>query len=59
MKKIVITRKINPNMIEKLKKDFEVVVWNEDEQPMPRERFLEETKDAHGVMTMLSDKVDR
>lgn len=59
MKKIVITRKINPNMIEKLKKDFEVVVWNEDEQSMPRERFLEETKDAHGVMTMLSDKVDR
>ncbi|MFB9860354.1 2-hydroxyacid dehydrogenase [Salinicoccus siamensis] len=58
MKKIVITRRINPAMVDKLKKDFEVVVWDEDNTPMPRQRFLEETKDAHGVMTMLSDKVD-
>ncbi|MFC3420201.1 2-hydroxyacid dehydrogenase [Salinicoccus hispanicus] len=58
MKKIVITRKINPTMIQKLEKDFEVVVWNEAEKPMPRERFLEETSDAHGVLAMLSDKVD-
>ncbi|MHC0553041.1 2-hydroxyacid dehydrogenase [Salinicoccus sp. CNSTN-B1] len=58
MKKIVITRRINPAMVDKLKKDFEVVVWDEDNTPMPRQKFLEETKDAHGVMTMLSDKVD-
>lgn len=58
MKKIVITRRINPAMVDKLKKDFEVVVWDEDDTPMPRQKFLEETKDAHGVMTMLSDKVD-
>ncbi len=45
-------------MVDKLKKDFEVVVWDEDDTPMPRQKFLEETKDAHGVMTMLSDKVD-
>src|SRR5699024_10115547 len=25
---------------------------------MPREKFLEDTKDAHAVLTMLSDKVD-
>ncbi|GAA3728717.1 D-glycerate dehydrogenase [Salinicoccus jeotgali] len=58
MKKIVITRRINPAMVDKLKKDFEVVVWDEDNTPMPRQKFLKETKDAHGVMTMLSDKVD-
>lgn len=58
MKKIVITRRINPAMVDKLKKDFEVVVWDEDDTPMPRQKFLEETKDAHGVMTMLSDQVD-
>ena len=58
MKKIVITRRINPARVDKLKKDFEVVVWDEDDTPMPRQKFLEETKDAHGVMTMLSDKVD-
>ncbi|MCG1010101.1 D-glycerate dehydrogenase [Salinicoccus sp. ID82-1] len=58
MKKIVITRKINPTMIQKLEKDFRVVLWDEAEKPMPRDRFLEETADAHGVLTMLSDKVD-
>lgn len=58
MKKVVITRNINPDMIQKLRKDFEVVVWEEDKQPMPREKFLEETKDAHAALTMLSDKVD-
>lgn len=58
MKKIVITRNINLDIIAKLRKDFEVVVWEEDQKPMPREEFLEETKDAHAVLTMLSDKID-
>lgn len=57
-KKVVITRKINEDCITKLKKDFNVVVWPESEIPMPREKFLEETKDAHGVLTMLSEQVD-
>lgn len=58
MKKIVITRNINPDIIAKLRKDFEVAVWEEDQKPMPRGKFLEETKDAHAVLTMLSDKID-
>lgn len=58
MKKIVITRNINQDIIAKLRKDFEVSVWEEDEKPMPRAEFLEETKDAHAVLTMLSDKID-
>ncbi|WP_020007832.1 2-hydroxyacid dehydrogenase [Salinicoccus albus] len=58
MKKVVITRNINPDMLQKLRKDFEVIVWEADEQPMPREKFLAETRDAHAVLTMLSDKVD-
>ncbi|WP_411843576.1 2-hydroxyacid dehydrogenase [Salinicoccus sp. HZC-1] len=58
MKKIVITRNINPDIIEKLRKDFEVFLWEEDKKPMPREEFLKETKDAHAVLTMLSDKID-
>ena len=58
MKKVVITRNINPDMLQKLRKDFEVIVWEADEQPMPREKFLAETQDAHAVLTMLSDKVD-
>ncbi|HIW12585.1 MAG TPA: D-glycerate dehydrogenase [Candidatus Salinicoccus stercoripullorum] len=58
MKKIVITRNINPDIVDKLRKDFEVSVWEEDQKPMPREKFLEDTKDAHAVLTMLSDKVD-
>jgi glyoxylate reductase len=57
-KKVVVTRLINQACIDKLKKDFKVVVWPEDETPMPRDQFLKETKDAHGVLTMLSDQVD-
>lgn len=58
-KKVLITRMINQACIDKLKKDFEVVVWPEYETPMPREKFLEEIKDAHAVLTMLSEKIDR
>src|SRR5699024_5845341 len=58
LKKIVITRNINPDIVDKLRKDFEGSVWEEDQKPMPREKFLEDTKDAHAVLTMLSDKVD-
>ncbi|MFD2830156.1 2-hydroxyacid dehydrogenase [Corticicoccus populi] len=57
-KKVLITRMINKECIAKLEKDFEVVVWPEYEIPMPREKFLEEVKDAHAVMTMLSEQVD-
>ncbi|WP_243300052.1 2-hydroxyacid dehydrogenase [Bacillus litorisediminis] len=57
--KIVITRKIPESYVNDLKKQFEVVMWSSEDQPVTREYLLNEVKDASAILSMLTDTIDR
>ncbi|MGB6406121.1 MAG: D-glycerate dehydrogenase [Planococcus donghaensis] len=60
MKPIVfITQKLPDQAVAELKEQYEVRMWPEENTPAPREKLLEEAKEAHALWTMLSDRVDR
>ncbi len=58
MEKVVVLRSINERAIEQLKEYFNVVVWEED-KPAQRAFIENEIKDAFGLISLLSDKIDR
>ena len=57
MDKVVITRKIPENGIELLKGEFELVV-NEESRNLKKDEIIELSKDAFGIISMVSDKID-
>ncbi|MCU5745936.1 D-glycerate dehydrogenase [Staphylococcus sp. SQ8-PEA] len=59
MKKIVVTRKIPAEFLDQLENLGEVEVWNSEYEPMPRERFLTEIKDATACLITLSERIDQ
>lgn len=56
--KIFISRKIPSGGIEILKGAFDVQIW-EHKLPPDRDELLDACKDAYGVITLLSDKIDK
>lgn len=60
MKPIVfITQKLPDQAVADLQEQYEVRMWPEENTPAPREKLLEEAKEAHALWTMLSDQVDQ
>lgn len=59
MKPIVfITQKLPDQAVAGLGEQYEVRMWPEEDTPAPREKLLEEAKEAHALWTMLSDQID-
>lgn len=58
MNKILITRKIPQQFIEQLEQIGDVVMWDKELTPMPRETFLSEVKYATACFITLSESVD-
>lgn len=56
---LFITQKLPEQAIADLHEVYEVRMWPEEQQNAPREKLLEEAKDAHALWTMLGDQVDR
>jgi glyoxylate reductase len=56
--RIYITRKIPTELLEPYKDSFEIHMWDNETEPVPREVLLEETAQADGLFCMLSDQVD-
>ncbi|MER2077292.1 2-hydroxyacid dehydrogenase [Psychrobacillus psychrotolerans] len=59
MKKIYITRQLPEEIIEPLRKKFDVQMWHSETVGMTNEEILTNAKDAHALWTMLSDNIDR
>ncbi|MDQ0187494.1 glyoxylate reductase [Cytobacillus kochii] len=57
-KKLFITRKLPNEVIEPLQAKYDVEMWDKEDVVIPRHVLLEKVKDAEGLMTMLSEKVD-
>ncbi|MHA1596272.1 MAG: 2-hydroxyacid dehydrogenase, partial [Candidatus Asgardarchaeia archaeon] len=58
MGRVFVTRQIPSNGLDRIKKFFEVEVW-EEYTPPPREVILEKVKDVDAMVTLLTDKVDK
>ncbi len=56
--RVFVTRKLPGTALERLTKEFEVDVW-EDEFPPTNEEIIERARSCVGIITLLSDKIDR
>lgn len=57
-KKIYVTRQLPDEVMERLHEQFEVKVWNDPDEPVPRNVLLEEVADVDGLFCMLSETID-
>lgn len=55
---VFVTRKLPEDTLQALHEVAEVSMWPYEEEPVPREKLLEEASKATGLLTMLSDKID-
>lgn len=56
--KVYITRKIPDVAVSLLESCFNVSMWPHEDSCVPRDVLLGEVKDAHGLLSMLTDKID-
>jgi len=56
---IYITRKLSEEQLKPLYEIADVEMWPEEETPCPREILLEKAEKASGLLTMLSDSIDK
>ncbi|SDO42454.1 2-hydroxyacid dehydrogenase [Alkalicoccus daliensis] len=56
---VYVTRKLPEELLHVLSQTAEVECWEETDKPVPREILLEKSRNADGLLTMLSDKVDK
>ncbi|SFK99660.1 glyoxylate reductase [Paenibacillus sp. 1_12] len=57
--KVVITRRIPESIKQMLENDYNVYMWQEDNEPIPYELLLEQVKDADALFTNVSDRIDK
>ncbi len=58
MKKVFITAKLPGKSVEDLKRDYYVEVFSEERSPT-EEEILQGARDAHALVTMVTDRIDR
>lgn len=58
LKKVYVTRTLPPGILQPLRDRHQVEVW-EGDGPVPRHRLLEAVGDIHGLLSMLTDDIDR
>ncbi|MCR8847629.1 D-glycerate dehydrogenase [Rossellomorea sp. SC111] len=56
---IYITRKLPETVVDPLKREFEVEMWEREDASVPRDILLDKAEKASALLTMLSDKIDR
>ncbi|MCD7036255.1 D-glycerate dehydrogenase [Metabacillus sp. GX 13764] len=56
---VYVTRLLPEDQLAKLKETANVEMWEKEEEPCPRKVLLEKAREADGLLTMLSDKIDQ
>ncbi|MGE7879918.1 2-hydroxyacid dehydrogenase [Peribacillus muralis] len=56
--KIYITRKLPEQIIEGLRGNYDIRMWDEEEIPVPREVLEEEVKEVDGLLCLLTEQID-
>lgn len=57
MDKILVTRRLAPNVIDKLRANFEVDMWDQDTS-MPREELLKRVQGVSGILCLITELID-
>lgn len=57
--RILITRKLKSESLQPLYDNYEVDVWESENEVMPRQQLLERAQGTVGVLCMLTDKIDK
>lgn len=57
MEKVLVTRRLAPNVIEKLKERYEVDMWEHDE-PMPRDELLGRVQGVSAILCLITELID-
>jgi glyoxylate reductase len=55
---VYVTRKLPEVIFEKLATHFQVKMWEEEDQPVPRDVLLKEVKEVDGLLCLLTDTID-
>lgn len=55
---IFITRKLPETVIEKIRENYQVRMWDYEDVPVPGDVLLKEVKKSDALLTMLSDRID-
>ncbi|NSL51925.1 2-hydroxyacid dehydrogenase [Calidifontibacillus erzurumensis] len=56
--KVLITRKIPQEIVEKISSVCDVDMWNEEEVPIPREVLEQKIVDVEGLFCLITEKID-
>lgn len=56
--KVLVTRKLQEEVIAYLREHVEVDMWEHEEMVMPREELLARVRDVDAVLSMLSERID-
>lgn len=57
--KILITRKLKSESIAPLYENFDVDMWNSEDEVMPRDQLLDRVKGVNAILCILTDNIDR
>lgn len=57
MDKVLITRRLAPNVVDRLKQNYEVDMWEHDE-PMPRDELMGRVKGVSAILCLLTEIID-
>ncbi|MEK4802635.1 D-glycerate dehydrogenase [Oceanobacillus sp. FSL K6-0118] len=55
---IYITRKIPRELVNIYENQYNIRMWEKEEEPVPREILVKEIQHANGIISMLSEKID-
>jgi len=58
-KKLYIARKVPESLIRPFKTDFDIRMWNNESEPIPRDILLEEVQKADGLLSLMTENIDR
>lgn len=57
--RIYITRKLPEEMIKPYRQQFDIRMWEQEEEPVPRDVLLNEVKSADGLLCLITEKIDQ
>ncbi|MBX0357372.1 D-glycerate dehydrogenase [Halobacillus sp. Nhm2S1] len=56
--KVFITRRLPDEIVAPYKEHLDIQMWQSEEEPVGRQMLMEKARSSHGLLTMLTEKID-
>ncbi|GEN54268.1 2-hydroxyacid dehydrogenase [Halobacillus faecis] len=56
--KVFITRRLPDEIVDPYKEHLDIHMWQSEEEPVGRQMLMEKARSSHGLLTMLTEKID-